>query len=129
MSIYASIGELFLSDDDMDDAESLEDLVFVYIQAVPGHIRDVGPKWEWLALPVEDDDALRAVFFCAPWTEKGTERNGQEYTDYLLQLTGEEYASTPFPEVLRRLSEAIGEHMDCVEREARRQARRRGWRG
>ncbi len=129
MSIYGSIGELWLSDDDMDDAESLEDLVFVYIQAVPGHIRDVGPKWEWLAPPVEDEDALRAVFFCAPWTNKSTERNGQEYTDYLLQLTGAEYASTPFPEILRRLSEAIGEHMDRVEREARRQERRRGWLG
>ncbi len=102
MSIYATIGSIWLEDEYGDG-----DLVEVYLQAVPGHIDYPSEGiWEWLPPPVEDD-ALRAVYFCAPWTSKGTERNGQEYINPLLVLTGAEYHEIRFVDLWDRLNRAI----------------------
>ncbi len=50
---------------------------------------------------------MRAVFFVEPGDEKGTPRCGQEYVKPLLVLTGKEYESMPFPEVVAKLEEAL----------------------
>jgi hypothetical protein len=49
----------------------------------------------------------RAVVFVTDRTRKGTARNGQEYVDPPLVLTGEAYAKMPFPTLLDKLEEAI----------------------
>ena len=49
----------------------------------------------------------RAVVFVTDETKKGTARNGQEYVDPLLVLTGEEYAKMPFQVLLDRLQETV----------------------
>ena len=40
-------------------------------------------------------------------TEKGTARNGQEYVEPLLVLTGDEYAAMPFQDLHDRLCDAL----------------------
>jgi hypothetical protein len=47
------------------------------------------------------------VVFITDETKKGTARNGQEYVDPLLVLSGEEYANIPFQMLFEKLEEAI----------------------
>jgi hypothetical protein len=54
-----------------------------------------------------ESGTLRAVVFVEANDEKGTERNGQEYVQPLLVLTGVEYAGTPFPDLFNRLEESL----------------------
>ena len=67
---------------------------------------------DFLPPPVETDESGqashdRAVVFVTGETRKGTARNGQEYVDPLLVLTGEVYAKMPFQILLDRLQEAV----------------------
>ena len=57
----------------------------------------------------EDGEAenMRAVVIVTEETGKGTPRNGQEYISPLLTLTGTEYSKLPFPELHKRICDAL----------------------
>ncbi|HVQ45129.1 MAG TPA: hypothetical protein VMT30_09320 [Candidatus Saccharimonadia bacterium] len=55
------------------------------------------------------DCGLRAVFICDELTTKGTERNGQEYVNPLLVLTGAEYQTIVWEDLLIRITDAVSE--------------------
>jgi hypothetical protein len=119
MSIYATLWSIQIQ----DPASSFTSPRWVKVtaQAVPPHIgsptpgcgyESGDPYGEFLPPPVEtneDGEAEynRAVVFVTDKTQKGTARNGQEYVDPLLVLTGEEYAKMPFQTLLEKLEEAI----------------------
>lgn len=68
---------------------------------------------------MEDRDGnMRAVFICSPWTTKGTDRNGQEYRNYLLMLTGDEYDQITWRELWRRIGEALDQQAEEIVRTA-----------
>ena len=46
---------------------------------------------------------MRAVVLVTEFTQKGTERNGQEYQSPLLVLTGEEYDKIMFADLHERI--------------------------
>jgi len=96
-------------DEEGDGRPCLETWVHVLIQCVPTHIQDTGPGWEFLPPPVEDtvEGPARAVLFVRAVAGKGTARNGQEYHETLLCLTGAEYRVMSFGEVLWRVQEAL----------------------
>jgi hypothetical protein len=79
----------------------------------PGHGYEAGdPFVEFLPPPVEasaDGDAphMRAVLFVTERTPKGTRRNGQEYVDPLLVLSGLEYSTITFEDLHRRICDAL----------------------
>jgi hypothetical protein len=95
--------------------------VKVTAQAVPAHIgsptagcgyEEGDPYGDFLPPPMETDedgqaDYHRAVVFVTDETRKGTARNGQEYINPLLLLTGEEYAKMSFQTLLEKLEEAV----------------------
>ena len=119
MSIYATLWSIQIQ----DPASPLTcpRWVKVTAQAVPPHIgsptpgcgyEDGDPFADFLPPPVETDESGqashdRAVVFVTGETRKGTARNGQEYVDPLLVLTGEVYAKMPFQILLDRLQEAV----------------------
>jgi hypothetical protein len=80
----------------------------ILVQAVPPHIVDVGPAWEFLPPPVEPEGRLfRAVFFVEAREPKGTTRSGQEYANPLIKLTGQEYHDVRFVDLIMRLEDAL----------------------
>jgi hypothetical protein len=102
MSIYATIGEIGIR------RFGDENMIEIMIQAVPPHIDDTGPQWDFLPPPVDPDgETFRAVFFVERGTTKGTDRCGQEYEKPLLMLTGHEYQAISFVELLSRLEQAL----------------------
>jgi hypothetical protein len=102
MSIYATIGEIGIRR--FGDKSMME----ILIQAVPPHIDYVGPQWEFLPPPVDPEGILyRAVFFVERGTEKGTERCGQEYVKPLLVLSGHEYETITFSEMMKRVEATL----------------------
>jgi hypothetical protein len=119
MSIYATLWSIQVR----DPASSWTSPRWVEVtaQAVPPHIGSPTPGCgyetddpyaDFLPLPVETDESgqapyNRAVVFVTDEAKKGTARNGQEYVDPLLVLTGEEYAKMPFQVLLDRLQEAV----------------------
>lgn len=119
MSIYATLWSIKVQ----DPASPLTKPRWVKVtaQAVPPHIGSPTPGCgyehgdpyaDFLPPPIETDEMgdaeyNRAVVFVTDETKKGTERNGQEYDNPLLVLTGEEYAKMSFDELLHRLEEAI----------------------
>jgi hypothetical protein len=119
MSIYATLWSVQIE----DPAAPLTKPRWVRVtaQAVPPHIGSLTPGCgyesgdpysEFLPPPVQTDEMGnaeydRAVVFVTDQTKKGTERNGQEYVNPLLIMTGEEYAKIPFDTLLRRLQEVI----------------------
>jgi hypothetical protein len=119
MSIYATLWTIQIQDPALPS--TMPRWVTVTAQAVPSHIgsptpgcgyEDGDPYGDFLPPPVvtnENGDAefSRAVVFITDTTRKGTARNGQEYVDPLLVLTGEEYAKMPFQSLLDKLEEAI----------------------
>jgi hypothetical protein len=117
MSIYATLWNIQLErvePDPKHPGDYRECWVEVYAQGVPSHIDYTGPIWEWLPPPVLEagDDDLdwsyrRAVVFVEAGTEKGTERNGQEYVSPLLILSGAEYEALSFHELIYRLQDAL----------------------
>jgi hypothetical protein len=111
MSIYATLWKLKFpkEGDDVMGCEWIE----VIAQAVPPHIGSpsAGADYEsgdpfgaFLPPPVAvdlDSNAphARAVVFITEFTQKGTERSGQEYQSPLLVLTGEEYDKITFADL------------------------------
>jgi hypothetical protein len=112
MSIYATLWEIKLPKAHAFD----EEWVRVYAQAVPPHIghpsqyRDGDPYADFLPPVVEYDpeldhgDVYRAVVILV---EGRDEKIEQRYVDPLMTLTGKEYASIPFGELLERIQDAI----------------------
>lgn len=102
MSIYATIGEFgFKRSDDNNYIE-------IFIQAVPPHIVDVGPQWDFLPPPGDPEGhRYRAVFFVERDEPKGTPGSHQEYPRPLLKLTGQEYHDIRFVDLMMRLEEAL----------------------
>lgn len=118
MSIYATLWSIKIQ----DPASSFMNPRWVEVtaQAVPSHIgskepgcgyEDGDPYADFLPPPIETVDGYnvhhRAVVFITNKTEKGTERNGQEYVNPLLVLTGQEYADIPFSQLYNILEEKI----------------------
>ena len=102
MSIYATLHEIGMRR--FGDKEMIE----IIVQAVPPHIGHTGPEWDFLPPPVDPDgQVFRAVLFVEAGTPKGTERCGQEYDKSLLMLTGQEYETIGFADLMRRLEEAL----------------------
>jgi hypothetical protein len=50
---------------------------------------------------------MRAVVFVTEFTEKGTERSGQEYRSPLLVLTGDAYDRITFADLHERICSAL----------------------
>lgn len=119
MSIYATLWSIQVQDPASPSTSPR--WVKVTAQAVPPHIGsptaecgyEAGdPYADFLPPPVETEDGGqapydRAVVFVTEETEKGTARNGQEYVDPLLVLTGEEHAKMAFQVLLDRLQETV----------------------
>ena len=119
MSIYATLWTIQIQ----DPASPFTSPKWVQVtaQAVPAHVgsptpgcgyENGDPYGDFLPSPIETDedgqaDFHRAVVFVTDETTKGTARNGQEYVNPLLVLTGEEYAKMPFQALLEKLEEAI----------------------
>ena len=121
MSIYASLWSIQVPRDGYIAFEP-DDYAEVYAQAVPPHIghpsvyTDGDPYAAFLPPVVQIDredepdwQPYRAVVICAPWTTKGTERSGQEYVNPLLVLTGTEYQTITFQDLMGRILEAMAE--------------------
>ena len=115
MSIYGTDFTFAL----VDDIEEWPRRVMV--QVVASFIADDGPDWSFLPPPrlgIEEEDGYehpRAAVFVLDETEKGTERNGQEYVSPLLTLTGEEYETLSFREVMGRLEDALAKRLGRKE--------------
>lgn len=102
MSIYATVGQF--------SVKRFDDNVYreIFIQAVPPHIVDVGPQWDFLPPPVDPDGhCYRAVFFVERDGTPGTARSRHEYPRPLLKLTGQEYHDIRFVDLMMRLEEAL----------------------
>jgi hypothetical protein len=119
MSIYATLWSIQIQDPAFPFTSPR--WVKVTAQAGLSHIgsptpgcgyEDGDPYRDFLPPPVETDEYgeaeyNRAVVFVTDETRKGTARDGQEYVNPLLVLTGEEYAQMPFRTLLARLEEAV----------------------
>jgi hypothetical protein len=117
MSIYATLAilriPLWPSRPVMSESWP-EHWVELVVQGVPGHIGHPRHYEEdlyadFLPPPVEDEEALRAVVIVEAGTPKGTPRSYQEYENPLMVLTGEEWNTTPFPELWGRFDEVVNE--------------------
>jgi hypothetical protein len=111
MSIYCTLWELRFPRDG-DSFECAHDPGIVIIaKAVPQHIDDVGPAWDFLPPPVaENAPNSRAVVFVTAEHEKlGTVRNGQEYVNPLLTLSGKQYDGHSFNDLYETLCERLRE--------------------
>ena len=119
MSIYATLWTIKVPRHHEFD----EDWVEVYAQAVPPHIGhpshypDGDPYGDFLPPVVEcdpktgDGPVYRAVVIVF---EERSEKLGQRYVSPLLTLTGADYASIPFDDLLRRIHKAIPWDPDVV---------------
>jgi len=119
MSIYATLWKLQFPKDG-DDFMGC-DWIEVTAQSVPPHIGSPSPGAGYesgdpyglfLPPPVAVDsegDArhMRAVVFITEFTQKGTERSGQEYQSPLLVLTGEEYDKITSADLHERICSAL----------------------
>ena len=102
MSIYSLLFDLSNMEDPGEDPRNIR------ILAVPPHIVDVGPSWEFLPPPVEPKGrCYRAVVVIEAGQEKGTPRSIHEYSKPLLTLTGQEYHDIRFVELMYRIEEAL----------------------
>lgn len=79
----------------------------------PGYGYQAGdPYGSFLPSPVpidraDDEQRLRAVVVVTRGTPKGTKRSGQEYTQPLLVMSGAEYGTVGFGELVERVSSAL----------------------
>lgn len=106
MSIYGTSWSLQFPRDG-EYATYEDDWVEVFCQVVPGHIDYTGPDWEWLPPPSGDANVPRAVAIVSEYTEKGTERCGQEYVEPLLLLTWQEYQEARWSYLHQRICEEL----------------------
>jgi hypothetical protein len=120
MSIYATLWSIQVQDPASPSFEPR--WVEVTAQAVPAHIGSPTPGngyeagdpfASFLPPPMETDEHgeapfHRAVVFVSNETEKGVPpAQGQQYVNPLLVLTGREYATITFSDLLDRLQEAV----------------------
>jgi hypothetical protein len=119
MSIYATLWSIRIQDPAAPFMSPK--WVTVTAQAVPAHVgsptagggyESGDPYSDFLPPPIQTDedgqaDYHRAVVFVTDETRKGTARNGQEYVNPFLVLTGEEYAKMPFQALLEKLAEGV----------------------
>lgn len=109
MSIYATMGQFQVC---THSGPKIDNYHEIFIQGVPPHIDYVGEKWGFLPPPVDENGPLmRAVFFITTETKKGSEKNGQEYIDPILMLTGKEFLNIKFVDLLIFLTDKL-ESMD-----------------
>jgi hypothetical protein len=102
MSIYATLATIGIQ------RFGDQNIVKLHIQGVPPHIDYVGEPWEFLPPPVDPEgNTMRAVFIVEQGEEKGTPRCGQEYVNPLLMLTGAEYETVRFVDLLQKIEEAL----------------------
>jgi len=111
LSIYCTLWELRFPRDGDAFACAHDPGILVIAQAVPQHIDDVGPAWEFLPPPVvEDALTWRAVVFVTNDQEHiGTARNGQEYRRPLLTLSGAQYDACSFDNLHEAICEKLRE--------------------
>lgn len=112
MSIYATLWTLKFPKDGIDYPGC--EWISVTAQGVPAHIGAQGEDCyaDFLPPPVREGrdgepQGLRAVVFVTEHTPKGTPRNGQEYVNPRLVITGEEYARTTFEALHSRICDAL----------------------
>jgi hypothetical protein len=119
MSIYATLWSLKFPR--FGDYHTGCDWIEVIGQGVPPHVgsptpglgyENADPYAEFLppaVLTNEDGEAeyMRAVIVVTENTRKGTSRNGQEYVDPLLTLSGQDYANMPFADLHQRICDAL----------------------
>lgn len=127
MSIYATLWSLkFPKDGDLtSDCEWIE----VIAQGVPPHIGSPSssagydgkdPYSSFLPPPIPVDEngiapVMRAVVFVTEFTQKATERSGQEYLSPLLVLTGDEYEHISFADLHEKICTALrGNHTPVI---------------
>ena len=108
MSIYATLWELKfpLYGQSHTDCE----WETVVAQGVPEHVGEDGDADYLAFLPQREGsiaNGLRAVVFIRRLQEKGTERSAQEYLNPLLMISGKEYGSASFANLLDRLTNAL----------------------
>jgi hypothetical protein len=104
MSIYATIAEIGFKR--FDDQKYL----CIYFQAVPPHIVNVGPDWEFLPPPVDPHGRLfRAVYVVEESEPQGTPRSIHEFANPLVKLNGQEYHDIRFVDLIRRIEDALDE--------------------
>lgn len=118
MSIYATLGVIRLEPlADWPGCEHLEHWPEVYFQGVPGHIGhpDHYPEGDPYAdfLPpfpprFDPDSDLRAVVVVL---RDHNEKDVQRYVRPLMTLSGREWETLPFPELWRRIEEAVREQL------------------
>lgn len=79
----------------------------------PGYGYEAGdPYGSFLPSPVavesaDDEQQLRAIVVVTRGTPKGTDGSAQEYTQPLLVMSGAEYATVPFGDLVERISSAL----------------------
>lgn len=114
MSIYATYWRIQLEAPGGTHFEP--NWVTVWAQGVPAHIGsstlgdyDEDPYGDFLPPPRtdtnEEDETPRAVVFITD--DVRGEKDGQEYKDPLLVISGQEYVGTSFPDLLGKLYEAL----------------------
>jgi len=108
MSIYATLAILKVQRPSKVGEEPFE-FEEAWFQGVPAHIDYTGEAWAFLPPPVDVNGRMRCVFCILADTEKGTERCGQEFHDWLFILSDEEYFETPFYQMMERLEKVIEE--------------------
>jgi len=119
MSIYSTLWVLRFPR--FGDSHTGCEWVEVTGQGVPAHVGtpslgygyEAGdPYGSFLPSPVPvniavDEQRIRAVVAVTRGTPKGTERSGQEYAQPLLVMSGAEYSTIPFGELIERISSAL----------------------
>ena len=129
MSIYATLWSLKFPK--FGDCHVACDWIEVTAQGVPPHVgsetsglgyESGDPYAEFLPPAVvtnEDGGAeyMRAVVIICENTRKGAPRNGQEYVDPLLTLSGQEYANLPFHDLHERICDALRGNRPAVTME------------
>jgi hypothetical protein len=122
MSIYRTVAEFGFR------RHGTDTYVDVLAQAVPPHIKHVGPTWDFLPPPVDPHGRLfRAVFFVERSEPKGTDHSGQEYPHPLLAFTGQEYHDVRFVDLMMRLADALNARYGAPEWEAEITVEEKRW--
>ncbi len=110
MSIYATGWSIMVPTGSWGSPEWVE----VYVQFVPCHIGhpkeypEGDPYSEFLPPPVTDEEYEQEIPRAAVIVQSGrTEKEGQRYVDPVLVLSGREYLSLPFAEMLQRIYQGV----------------------
>ncbi len=131
MSIYCTLWELRFPLDGVSFStcrpEDADDCIAVFAQAVPAHIQNDGPKWEFLTPSVPytgQERNYRSVVITTEDDKKGTKRNGQEYRKPLLTYGGANYAGIVFDDLYAAVMEQLRIRYEKSLRSAKQAAQR-----